>query len=116
MSFPEKQKRQSRINLERMNFNEDFHFKRCSKILTILKSSHLAGPFLYPVDPIALNIPTYTEIVKNPRDLQTIEEKLKSYSYANDKEFDNDLMLIWSNAKIFNGPMTEVHQMADKLE
>ena len=25
-------------------------------------------------------------------------------------------MLIWSNAKTFNGPLTEVYQMADKLE
>ena len=79
MSFPDKQKRQSRINLERMNFNEDFHFKRCSKILGLIKTSHLAGPFLYPVDPTALNIPTYLEVIKSPMDLQTVEEKLKSY-------------------------------------
>ncbi len=25
-------------------------------------------------------------------------------------------MLIWSNAKTFNGPLTEVFQMAEKLE
>ena len=62
-----------------MNFNEDFHFKRCSKILNIIKNSHLIGPFMYPVDPIALNIPTYFEIVKKPMDLTTVEEKLKSY-------------------------------------
>ncbi len=49
-------------------------------------------------------------------DLQTVEEKLKAYQYANDKDFDDDLMLIWSNAKTFNGPLTEVYQMADKLE
>lgn len=62
-----------------MNFNEDFHFKRCSKILGLIRTNHLSGPFQFPVDPIALNIPTYTEIIKNPIDLSTIEEKLKSY-------------------------------------
>lgn len=25
-------------------------------------------------------------------------------------------MLIWSNAKLFNGPLTEIYLMADKLE
>jgi bromodomain-containing factor 1 len=99
-----------------MNFNEDFHLKRCTKILGLIKTSHLAGPFLYPVDPIALNIPTYLDIIKTPMDLHTVEEKLKNFQYANDKEFDDDLMTIWSNAKTFNGPMTEVYQMADKLE
>lgn len=52
-----------------MNFNEDFHYKRCSKILGLIKSNSLAGPFLFPVDPIAMNLPTYTDIVKNPMDL-----------------------------------------------
>lgn len=52
-----------------MNFNEDFHFKRCNKILGLIKNSPLSGPFLNPVDPLALNIPTYNEIVKNPMDL-----------------------------------------------
>ncbi len=25
-------------------------------------------------------------------------------------------MLIWNNAKTFNGPLTDIHQMAEKLE
>lgn len=55
--------------MERMNFNEDFHYKWCSKILGLIKSNHLAGPFIYPVDTIALNIPTYLDVIKTPMDL-----------------------------------------------
>ena len=52
-----------------MNFNEDFHLKRCNKILGLIKNNNLAGPFLFPVDPISMNLPTYSEIIKNPMDL-----------------------------------------------
>lgn len=68
------------------------------------------------MDPIALNIPNYFEIIKKPMDIQTIENKLKNYEYNNDEEFQEDLKLIWKNAKEFNSPSTEIFQIADRLE
>lgn len=109
LNMTDKSKRQSWINLEKRNFNEDFTPKRCQKIVQILKSNPQIGPFLYPVDPVALNIPNYLEVIKNPMDILTIENKIKLFEYNNDDEFYNDLWLIWNNAKVFNSPQTEIY-------
>lgn len=61
------------------------------------------------MDPIALNIPNYFEIIKAPMDLSTIENKIKNYEYNNDEEFNEDLRLIWKNAKLFNSPATDIY-------
>ena len=50
----------------------------CAKILTQLKNHKNAWPFLQPVDPIALGIPHYRELIKEPMDLQTAENHLYS--------------------------------------
>lgn len=70
--------------------------------------------FLEPVDPIALNIPTYFEIIKTPMDFGTIKSKLPSY--ANPDEFAHDCRLVFSNCKTFNSPETLVYQVAVELE
>jgi bromodomain-containing factor 1 len=44
----------------------------CYKILQIIKKHPFATPFLNKVDPIALNIPDYLDIVKEPIDLGKI--------------------------------------------
>jgi bromodomain-containing factor 1 len=41
-----------------------------------MKKHRLAGPFLKPVDDVALNIPDYYYIIKEPMDLQTINNNL----------------------------------------
>ncbi|KAJ5224051.1 hypothetical protein N7468_008593 [Penicillium chermesinum] len=61
-----------------------------------------ASPFYYPVDPVALNIPTYHNIIKKPMDLQTIQTKLKTGQYENAKEFDSDIHLMLKNCYRFN--------------
>jgi hypothetical protein len=38
----------------------------------MLKNHKTAWPFKEPVDPVALNIPNYFEIIKEPMDLQTV--------------------------------------------
>ncbi len=35
-------------------------------------------------------------------DLHTVEEKLKTEAYLNDKEFEADINLIWDNALLYN--------------
>lgn len=50
--------------------------KKCQKILAALKKNKNSWPFLDPVDPIALGIPHYPEIVKQPMDLATVTANL----------------------------------------
>ncbi|CAO1635737.1 unnamed protein product [Parajaminaea phylloscopi] len=95
-----------------------------------LKQRPEAPAFLVPVDPIALNIPQYRQIIENPMDLGTIDiklamtasalkggkptEKTKMASqfgldpsrdvYANVQQWENDVRLVFNNCIRFNGP------------
>eukprot|EP00965_Chrysotila_dentata_P157655 5208186-Pleurochrysis_carterae.AAC.2 len=45
--------------------------EQCVVILDSLMSVKIAIPFLQPVDPVALQLPDYFSIIKNPMDLGT---------------------------------------------
>jgi hypothetical protein len=62
--------------------------------------------FLAPVDPIALGIPTYFDIVKNPMDMGTIQSKLENSRYVSPDEFEADVRLVLHNCFLFNHPGT----------
>ena len=57
---------------------------------------------MFPVDPVALNIPHYRQIVKQPMDLTTMSQKLKSGQYGTASEFKKDFDLMIKNCLIFN--------------
>ncbi|RLV90835.1 Bromodomain-containing factor 1 [Spathaspora sp. JA1] len=73
-------------------------------------------PFLSPVDTVSLNIPNYTEIVKEPMDLGTIQTKLANNQYENGDEFEHDVRLVFKNCYIFNPEGTDVNMMGHRLE
>lgn len=73
-------------------------------------------PFLTPVDPVALSIPDYHKIIKNPMDLGTVETKLKEQQYANADEFYADIKLIFKNCYKYNGPDSPVSALGKQLE
>jgi bromodomain-containing factor 1 len=75
-----------------------------------------AGPFLFPVDPVKLNIPTYLDVVKNPMDLGTIEKKLVDEQYTSIQDFINDVELIVANCTSFNGPDSFVTNMVKNVK
>lgn len=68
------------------------------------KKIQAARNFLHPVDPVALNIPRYPEIVKNPMDISTMEQKLKQDQYPSANAFMDDFNLMIQNCVAFNGP------------
>ncbi|KAJ1951965.1 hypothetical protein EC988_003813, partial [Linderina pennispora] len=90
--------------------------KYCTAMLRALKKHRDAGPFLKPVDVVALNIPDYVNIIKYPMDLSTIEDKLKGRVYADTQGFTDDLRLMFNNAYIYNGRESVVGNMAGNLE
>jgi bromodomain-containing factor 1 len=84
-----------------------WELKFCQEVLDeLLKPRHYQWmvPFYYPVDPVALNIPTYHSVVKKPMDLDTVQSKLKTGQYENAKEFETDVRLIFKNCFRFNIP------------
>ena len=97
-----------------------------------IASSFPSGLFLSPVDPIALNIPTYRSVVKNPMDVSTLEKRLHDGEYANilpgqtscrtavgrmlNGPFRSDVELIFDNAMLFNLPGDWVHSTASQMK
>ncbi|KAL8757590.1 MAG: hypothetical protein Q9199_002121 [Rusavskia elegans] len=94
--------------------------KHILKAIQNTKRSSDAKPFLTPVDVVLLNIPNYPNIVKNPMDLRTMEEKLKDDRYAFVQAVRADLDQIVENTTLFNGPDHPVtrsgHAMAKVFE
>lgn len=75
-----------------------------------------AFPFYTPVDPVALNIPDYFKIIREPMDLSTIQSKLKTNQYETGHDFEKDIRLMFRNCYRFNPPNQAVHQMGKRLE
>ncbi|KAH7057737.1 hypothetical protein BKA57DRAFT_385108, partial [Linnemannia elongata] len=72
------------------------------KIIQRLKGNADFGAFAVPVDPIALGIPTYFDIIKRPMDFGTIEKKLIAGEYNSGEEVILDVRLVFSNCATFN--------------
>ncbi|KAI9193089.1 Bromodomain-containing protein [Polychytrium aggregatum] len=86
------------------------------KELSGKRYSEFNWPFLEPVDPIKLNVPTYFSVIKYPMDLSTVRQKLESGSYDGYDDFYFDIHKIFENCYVFNLPDTEVYRCAQKLE
>lgn len=96
-----------------------YELKFCQSILKELHDEKLwmiANPFYYPVDPVALNIPTYHSVIKKPMDLSTIQTKLKAGQYENAKEMEADVRLMFKNCFKFNIPGDPIYQAGHQLQ
>lgn len=71
---------------------------------------HRSWIFREPVDPVALGIPTYFDVIpkKDARDLKTIRQKLDNDKYETVESFEADMELMFHNAIKFNGLDSEV--------
>ncbi|KAI0008739.1 Bromodomain-containing protein [Xylariaceae sp. FL0662B] len=56
--------------------------------------------FMSPVDPVALNIPTYFSVVKKPMDLGTMTQKNYEGEYKTSKDIEKDMKLIAHNSEM----------------
>ncbi|CAM9160177.1 unnamed protein product, partial [Ectocarpus fasciculatus] len=77
-----------------------------------IMSKPLAYPFLLPVDHVALRIPDYPKIVKEPMDLGTIKGKLKAKLYPTLFEFAEDMRLTFNNSILYNPDTHPIHTAA----
>ncbi|EFQ95588.1 hypothetical protein CFE70_003543 [Pyrenophora teres f. teres 0-1] len=101
----------------RKKFQQELKF--CESVITeLLKPKYTAVtyPFITPVDPVALNIPSYLKIIKKPMDFGTIEKNLKNGVYQSAKDFYADAQLVFQNCYKFNPEGDAVNQMGHKLE
>eukprot|EP00826_Nyctotherus_ovalis_P062608 TRINITY_DN9089_c0_g1_i3.p1 TRINITY_DN9089_c0_g1~~TRINITY_DN9089_c0_g1_i3.p1 ORF type:complete len:379 (-),score=116.73 TRINITY_DN9089_c0_g1_i3:191-1327(-) len=90
-------------------------FKQCQNILKQLNNHCSSWPFKKPVNPD--EVPDYTEVIKHPRDLESIGKRLESKSHYRSKEnFVKDVQLIFDNAKLYNKPNSIYYKHAVNLE
>ena len=90
-------------------------------------SDRNAFPFLEKVDPIALDIPDYLDIISHPMDFGTIFKRLEPedehgvplettyYTDSDPSKFANDVRLVFANAFTYNKPSELVYVQAEKL-
>ncbi|EJC98793.1 uncharacterized protein FOMMEDRAFT_161628 [Fomitiporia mediterranea MF3/22] len=73
--------------------------------------------FWEPVDPVALQIPDYHDVIpkRDARDLRTIRSKLETDKYDSIEAWEADMNLMVDNAIKFNGLESEVGQTAVRM-
>ena len=96
-----------------------YELKFCEKVWNEIakpRYARLAYPFMVPVDPVALNIPSYHSIIKKPMDFGTIKTKLDNGEYENAKEFEADAKQVFQNCYKFNRPGDDIYKIGQELE
>eukprot|EP01041_Mallomonas_annulata_P002458 gene2458-4777_t len=91
-------------------------------VVNKMKRSRHAKLFLFPVDVSAA--PGYTDIVKKPMDLHTIEQNIHNGMYRGDagsgggdiSALSKDMALIWNNCLQYNDPDSDIAHSALELE
>lgn len=91
---------------------------KCNVLLRIIREKDVerGAFFSEPVDPVALGIPTYFQIIKEPMDLRTLHRRMEANEVKSPEEFARLCRLIFENAVMFNvDPTHSVHQAARNL-
>ena len=109
-----------------------------SPFIELTKKQHIEfnWPFLAPVDPVALGIPTYFTIIKRPMDLSTMKKKLDANDYFSSADYEGitpypwqerndiyicfpllaDFRLMIDNCFKFNTVGTDVYKLGQRME
>ena len=76
--------------------------QKCLGLIEDLLKEPQAMYFAVPVDPIALNIPDYSLVIKQPMDFGTIKKSLIDSKYVAPTEFAEHVRLVFKNAIQYN--------------
>ncbi|OQR98352.1 histone acetyltransferase [Achlya hypogyna] len=89
--------------------------KKLEPLLRGMMDHKFGWVFSSPVDPVALNIPNYFEIIRRPMDFGTIKKKLDANVYKHLAPFAADVRLTFRNAMTYNNEESDVHQLAKDM-
>lgn len=90
------------------NYNALLH------LLNDMQNHQHAWPFLQPVNKDEVH--DYYDVIKEPMDLSTMEEKLEKDMYPKPEDFITDAMLIFNNCRFYNTETTPYAKSANKLQ
>ena len=83
------------------------------KIVNPLRTNPLYEPFSLPVD--TRSVPDYNSIVQRPMDLATMRKKCAEKCYGSRTDFLEDAMLLVTNARLYNGELHPITQLAQQV-
>mmetsp|Transcript_29514 Transcript_29514/g.26915 ORF Transcript_29514/g.26915 Transcript_29514/m.26915 type:complete len:270 (+) Transcript_29514:373-1182(+) len=89
--------------------------KKCLQIINKLKKHRYSEPFLRPVDVEGLGLFDYYQVIAEPMDLGTVENKLKAGEYIGPNEMINDIRKVWENAMTYNRKGSEIWMMSNDI-
>uniref|UniRef100_A0AAY4C7W5 Tyrosine-protein kinase BAZ1B n=1 Tax=Denticeps clupeoides TaxID=299321 RepID=A0AAY4C7W5_9TELE len=93
---------------------QELELEKCEEILQkIIKYRH-SWPFREPVSPDEAE--DYLDIIGQPMDFSTMQEKFSSGQYRTTQDFLEDMKLVFSNAEEYNQPGSEVLSFMVKTE
>ncbi len=88
---------------------------KCLPLIQELIEDEAGWIFKDAVDPVALGLPDYFEVVKNPMHLSLIEKKLENEAYQDLETFAREVRLVFENAILYNGEPSDVGIIAKGL-
>jgi len=77
---------------------------QCSKLLADAIKADIYRWFHDPIDPVALNIPDYFQIISNPMDFKTIQSKIQQGEITDHSTFYEHMKLVFNNCITYNKP------------
>ncbi|KAF5303230.1 hypothetical protein FQR65_LT19011 [Abscondita terminalis] len=104
----------SSVNFANMKHLTDRDFEGLRKLIKQLQCHKSAWPFMEPVDPN--EAPDYYRVIKEPMDLQKIENKITEQSYNKLSEFIGDMTKIFDNCRYYNPKESPFFKCAESLE
>lgn len=90
------------------------HYAVMQALLNEMQAHPSAWPFAEPVNKD--EVADYYEVIKEPMDLFTMEQRLEADAYATLEQFLYDARLIFNNCRKYNNETTTYYKHATKLE
>jgi len=87
----------------------------CVSLLKFLTSKTECEPFLEPVDWQMYGLTDYPDIIKNPMDLGSVENRLLEGKYKDPSPFASDVRLVFDNCMRYNRPDSDLYLTAERL-
>eukprot|EP00825_Cyclidium_porcatum_P030284 TRINITY_DN32125_c0_g1_i1.p1 TRINITY_DN32125_c0_g1~~TRINITY_DN32125_c0_g1_i1.p1 ORF type:complete len:226 (-),score=40.64 TRINITY_DN32125_c0_g1_i1:407-1084(-) len=72
--------------------------------------------FRMPVDYEQLGLWDYPLKIKNPMDLNTVQQNIRQSKYKTTDQFLQDVNLIWNNCKVYNLEGSQIYRQAERME
>jgi hypothetical protein len=102
----QRHRRQSHAVEKGQNDQSEYNAKELKDALMVVKKimkMDAAEPFNTPVNPVALGIPDYFDIIDTPMDLGTVCSALeRGEKYMNSRDVFKDIQFIWENCYKYN--------------